>query len=357
MSAPKDLKYDRATRGQQHFMTNELTAVREWRDVDLATFTNEILRENKPAVLRGLIRDWPAVKQGLSSTRALCDYVMKFDCGRPVETLFGEPAIRGRFFYTDDLTSLNFLRKSERISSTLETLLMHIDDVDPPAIFIQSASCPDCLPNFSHENAIDLVDRSVIPRIWVGNSITVTTHYDISDNIACVVGGRRRFTFFPPDQINNLYVGPIHFTLAGQPVSMVSLEEPDFSRYPRFEQALAAAQVAELQPGDAVYIPYLWWHHVKSLERFNILVNYWWDSASPKFGSPYDCLLHGFLTLRQLPANQRAAWRAVFDHYVFQTGVDPVGHLPPERRGALGEMTPELAAHIKSALLKRLSRP
>jgi hypothetical protein len=57
-----------------------------------------------------------------------------------------------------------------------------------------------------------------------------------------------------------------------------------------------------------------------------------------------------------LPASQRAAWRAVFDHYVFQTDVDPVAHLPPERRGALAEMTPELAAHIRSALLKRLSR-
>ena len=155
---------------------------------------------------------------------------------------------------------------------------MHVDDTDPPAIFIQSASIPEHLPKFSEENAIDLADPSATPRIWVGNSITVTTHYDISDNIACVVGGRRRFTLFPPDQIRNLYVGPIHFTLAGQPVSMVSLEEPDFIRYPRFEQALATAQTAELEPGDAIFIPYFWWHHVKSLERFNVLVNYWWDA-------------------------------------------------------------------------------
>jgi Cupin-like domain len=338
-------------------MTSVLPKVREWHDVDLATFGNAILPENKPAVLRGLIRDWPAVQEGLKSARALCDYIAKCDGGRPVETLVGDAAIRGRFFYSDDLTGLNFTRRSESISSTLETLLKHIDDPSPPAIFIQSASIPEYLPNFLIENAIDLANRSAIPRIWVGNSITVTTHYDISDNIACVVGGHRRFTFFPPDQIGNLYVGPIHFTLAGQPVSMVSLEDPDFSRYPRFEQALAAAQVADLQPGDAVYIPYLWWHHVKSLDGFNVLVNYWWDSASPRFGSPYDCLLHGFLTLRQLPANQRAAWREIFDHYVFQTAADPVAHLPPERRGALGDLTPELAAQIKSALLRRLTRP
>ncbi len=330
--------------------------IQEWRDVDLATFKSDILPRNEPAVLKGLLRNWPAVQAGLTSNRALCDYLKKFDGGRPVETLVGAPSIAGRFFYTGDLSSVNFQRRSERISSTLETLLAHADDADPPAIFIQSASIPENLPKFSSENVMDLADPSATPRIWVGNSITVTTHYDISDNIACVVGGRRRFTLFPPDQIRNLYVGPIHFTLAGQPVSMVSLEQPDLIRYPRFAQALATAQTAELEAGDALFIPYLWWHHVKSLETFNVLVNYWWDAAQPKFGSPYDCLLHGFLTLRQLPANQRAAWRAVFDHYVFQTDIDPVAHLPPERRGALAQMTPELAAHIKSALIKRLNR-
>jgi hypothetical protein len=330
--------------------------VREWRDVDRDTFRDKILPQNEPAVLKGLLQDWPAVQAGLNSNRTLCDYIKRLDGGRPVETLWGDPSIHGRFFYSDDLSSLNFVRQSAKISATLESLLMHVDDVDPPAIFIQSASIPEHLPKFSEENTIDLIDREAIPRIWVGNSITVTTRYDISDNIACVVGGRRRFTLFPPDQIRNLYVGPIHFTLAGQPVSMVSLEEPDLGRYPRFEQALASAQVAELEPGDAIFIPYFWWHHVKSLERFNVLVNYWWDPATLKFGSPYDCLLHGFLTLRQLPASQRAAWRAVFDHYVFQTEVDPVAHLPPQRRGALGEMTPELAAHIRAALLKRLNR-
>jgi hypothetical protein len=330
--------------------------VREWRDTDLATFKNEIIPLNEPAVLRGLLKGWPAVQAGSKSNRALCDYIEKFDSGRPVETLCGDASIEGRFFYTDDLANVNFVRKSATISSTLETLLMLVDDKNPPAIFIQSASVREFLPKFSDENAIDLARPSAIPRIWVGNSITVTTHYDISDNIACVVGGRRRFTLFPPDQIRNLYVGPIHFTLAGQPVSMVSLEKPDLLLYPRFEEALASAQVAELEAGDAIFIPYFWWHHVKSLERINVLVNYWWDEASVKFGSPYDCLLHGFLTLRHLPPNQRAAWRAVFDHYVFQTDADPVAHLPAARRGALGEMTPELAEHIKAALLKRLKR-
>jgi hypothetical protein len=337
-------------------MTQALAKAREWRDVDLATFRDEIIPANRPAVLRGLIRDWPAVQAGLRSARALCDYIQGFDSARAVDVLIGDPAIKGRFFYSEDLAGLNFERRPEKISALLERLLAHLDEANPPALSIQSASIPEFLPRFADQNSIELADPSAVPRIWIGNSITVATHYDISDNLACVVGGRRRFTFFPPEQIRNLYVGPIHFTPAGQPVSMVSLDEPDLVRYPRYQQALAAAQTAELEPGDAVYIPYFWWHHVKSLERFNVLVNYWWDNAGTHFGSPYDCLLHGFLTLRHLPANQRAAWRALFDHYVFQTDGDPVAHLPPERRGALAPMTAELAAHIRAALLKRLQR-
>ncbi|HEY6452340.1 MAG TPA: cupin-like domain-containing protein [Steroidobacteraceae bacterium] len=338
-------------------MTAAMAPAHEWTCPDRAVFLNEIVPANRPAVLRGLVADWPAVQAGRRSAQAQCEYIKSFDAGRSVDLLLGAPSINGRFFYSEDLEGLNFERRPEKFSAVLERLLAHLDDAEAPAISMQSTSIPECLPHFAELNSMALAEPSAVPRIWIGNAVTVATHYDISDNIACVVGGRRRFTFFPPEQIGNLYVGPIHFTPAGQPVSMVSLDEPDLVRYPRYRQALAAAQTAELGPGDAVYIPYFWWHHVKSLERFNVLVNYWWDPAPVQLGSPYDCLLHGFLTLRHLPPNQRAAWRAVFDHYVFQTGDDPVAHLPAERRGALGAMTPELAAHIRAALLKRLQRP
>ena len=32
-------------------------------------------------------------------------------------------------------------------------------------------------------------------------------------------------------------------------------------------------------PGDAIYIPPLWWHHVESLGQFNVLVNYWYRTG------------------------------------------------------------------------------
>ena len=58
---------------------------------------------------------------------------------------------------------------------------------------------------------------------------------------------------------------------------MVDFANPDFEKYPRFREAIAAGQMAELEPGDAVFIPAMWWHHVEGLSAFNTLVNYWWS--------------------------------------------------------------------------------
>ena len=60
---------------------------------------------------------------------------------------------------------------------------------------------------------------------------------------------------FPPDQFRNLYLGPIDNTPAGRAVSMVDFHAPDFNAYPRFREALRHALVAELAPGDAIFIP------------------------------------------------------------------------------------------------------
>jgi hypothetical protein len=174
--------------------------------------------------------------------------------------------------------------------------------------------------------------------------------------VACVLAGRRRFTLFPPEQLVNLYVGPLEFTLAGQPISMVRLENPDLERYPKFREAWQHAQGAELEPGDALFIPYMWWHHVESLTAFNVLLNYWWDDQPGWLGSPFEALIHGLLSVRTLPPERRELWRKIFDHYVFQTGGEPAAHLTPQQQGIQAPITPQLAELMRAHLANLLSR-
>jgi hypothetical protein len=328
----------------------------EWRNVDLATFRNEIVPQYKPAILKGLVRDWPIVREGSRSPEALCDYVMRFDCGRDTTAFVGPPEIKGRYFYRDDMKGVNFQQVLEKFAASIQRLRAQIGVAGAPSTYVGSAPITDCLPELARELPLGLVDPAVVPRIWIGNASVVAPHYDLSDNIACVVGGRRRFTFFPPEQVANLYVGPLEFTLAGQPCSMVSLREPDFERFPRFRQALAAAEVADLEPGDAVYVPYLWWHGVESFDPVNMLINYWWTDALSGDPGAFEALVHAILSVRPNPPARRAAWRAIFDHYVFEANGDPMAHFPPEHRGILGRMSPPLANFIRTWLKQAINR-
>jgi hypothetical protein len=324
-------------------------------DVDLKAFREEIVPNGLPVVLKDLVRDWPAVRAGQQSAQALGNYLSAFDQGKPVAVLEGPPAIRGHFFYREDMRGLNFERRPATIRTTIDRLLAQMDNPNPPALYIESTPTPEHLPPFAGENRQPLLPAGIVPRIWVGNTLTVQTHFDLSSNIACVVGGRRRFTLFPPEQLPNLYMGPIEFTISGPPISMVSASNPDLARFPRFAEAQAHAVSAELGSGDAIYIPYGWWHQVESLTPFNVLVNYWWNEAR-QIGSPFDCMLHAVLALRDLPADQRKVWHAMFEHYVFTDADEALAHLPREQRGMLGPPTPERMAAIRQILARAFSR-
>lgn len=327
--------------------------VAEWHDVDAATFRERIFPDNRPAVLRGSVRHWPAVNAGLTSPAALVEYLLGLDQGGPVPLVTAPAAVKGQFFYRDDMRSPNFERRTAPLAAGLRALLAHLADAEPPAIYVESAPVPQCLPTFNQFHTLALLDRAIAPRIWIGNKVTVQTHFDFYSNIACVVAGRRRFTLFPPEQLANLYPSSLDVTLAGVPVSMVSLDAPDHDRYPRFKLALAHAQVAELGPGDALFIPYAWWHRVESLAPFNMLVNYWWDEN--KFPlSPMDSLLHAVFAFRELSSEQRAVWRNLFDYYAFRTSGDPLAHLPPEIRGLMGQGGEQALRAVRAVLLRSL---
>jgi hypothetical protein len=66
--------------------------------------------------------------------------------------------------------------------------------------------------------------------------------------------------------------------------------------------------------------------------------------------------LHGLLALKTLPLEHRAAWKAIFDYYIFSAAEDQAAHIPEHRRGVLGKMSPELARQLKAFLVNQLQR-
>ena len=332
-------------------------AIRECSALDDEAIRREVIASGRPAVLRGFVRNWPAVNLG--SSGALAQYLRQFDSGKPVDAVMTPPEVGGRIFYDEAMKGFNFVRNRLPISAIVDQVLRYSTFERAPAVAAQSALIQDCLPGFSRENGLTLLNEAILPRIWLGNAITTPTHLDEWNNIGCVVTGRRRFTLFPPHQVGNLYIGPLDFAPTGAPMSLVCLHEPDLQRFPKFREALGAAVSAELGPGDAIFIPPLWWHHVESLERFNVLVNYWWDASSDgraaeSNGSGFDTLIHALLNLRHLPPATREAWQALFDHFVFGSQPDITGHIPEHRHGMLGSLSPEGRARLRAYLKERL---
>lgn len=310
----------------------------------------------EPAVLRGLTADWPLVAAARTSDSDAMDYLRRFDRGEAVTAFIGEAETQGRIFYNKALTDTNFEPARVGLGQVLDKLLAYADDPQPPTIYVGSSSIDLCLPGLGEENRLPSGEHRASVRIWLGNRTRVAAHYDALENIACVCAGRRRFTLFPPDQLKNLYVGPMELTPAGQQISLVDFENPDFDQHPRYEQALASARAAVLEAGDAVYIPSMWWHQVDGLGPFNILINHWWREVPEHMGAPNDALLHAILNIRDLPLSQRRAWQGLFDHYVFSADDQTVAHIPEHSRGVLGTLDESTARRLRTFLRNKLNR-
>ena len=197
----------------------------------------------------------------------------------PVDILRAEPKEEGCFHYAPDGRSLNFVRGRASLAVFLAALEEQARVEHPHALAAQGLLAERYVRGFRASHPMPYAPPLAEPRLWIGNAAKVATHNDPTDNIAVVAAGRRSFTLFPPESEPGLYMGPLHPTPAGTPVSMVHVSAPDLDRFPLFASALDHAQAAELFPGDAIFIPRDWFHHVEALERFNMLVNYWWDPA------------------------------------------------------------------------------
>ena len=333
-------------------------AIREIDGLGPHALTDEVLQSAWPLVLRGVVKQWPMVAAARTSVHAAIDYLKRFDHGgMPVIANVAPPQAAGRVFYNDDLSDFNFRREKVPLAVMLDTLRKYHDEPSPPSIYVGSTTLDTFLPGFREENVLGFGARDPLASIWIGNRSRIPAHQDVPDNLACVVAGRRRVTLFPPSELENLYIGPLDHTPAGQAVSLVDFHAPDYGRFPKFAEAVKHAQVAELEPGDAVFIPSMWWHHMEGLEAFNVLVNYWWRQSPAWMDTPMNALMLAIMCVRDLPLGERAIWKDVFNHYVFDYDEAAVaGHIPEPARRVLSPIDEARARHLRALLLQRLNR-
>ena len=326
-------------------------------DVDF----NALIQTGEPVILKGVLRDTPLVVAAMKSEAAAMSHLLAAYNDRPVLSYIAPPEAKGRFFYNQGMTGLNFKTQELSLSMFFESLKEKTPAENNPSFYVGSAKVANYFPNLIEDDGLGLPGRifeDFPPRIgiWMGNRTTAATHFDVSNNVAACLVGHRRFTLFPPSQVANLYPGPLEPTPGGQVVSMFDLNDPDFQTYPRMKMALEEAQIAEIAPGDMLVYPALWWHQVEALDDFNVMVNYWWNSVPSYVDDPMTTLLHGLVSLRDRPDNEKQAWRHFFDYYIFGDGNMAGSHLPEHSRGMLAPLDDVLARRLRSRILQKMNR-
>ncbi len=311
------------------------------------------LEATEPQVFKGLVSEWPVVRNSALSDKHVSDYLLSFYQGAPVTVYEAPLSADGRIFYNDDFSDFNFQRLRKPLDQVLQQLLTPASGLTQ---YVGSTAIKHWLPNFEQANALDMRGLECLNSVWLGNQSVIAPHFDFPSNLACVVAGRRRFTLFPPDQLENLYIGPMDLTPSGQPISLVDVRKPDYDKFPKYRKAQEVALVFELEAGDALFIPSMWWHSVESLGTLNVLVNYWWRQTPAYLGSPLAALYHALLSFNQLPEEQRKVWGNLFQHFVFERDEQSISHLPESLKKLYSAMDEQTARSIKSGLRDMLKQ-
>ena len=146
------------------------------------------------------------------------------------------------------------------------------------------------IPSFCEDGKYSVGDGKLYhTMLWMGPRDTVSPlHFDPLDNILMQVVGWKRVLLFPPDdQSHGLKDGEKEesgrtssWHYAGDDgnqynTSAVDIENPDHVRFPNYKLLGPVPYECVLGPGDGLYLPKRWWHHVRSLEM-SVSANVWW---------------------------------------------------------------------------------
>ena len=322
---------------------------------------DQLFAAEGPIILRGLVSDWSLVKAGEQSPGKAMEILQSHSSKKPMGVYIAPPEAEARFFYNQDCTGFNYQSKYLQLSDIFAQIREAENNPDHSYYYMNSLTLDNCFPGLRADNDLSFdhqafTNNQPLSKVWVGTESIAAAHYDVPSNLACCVLGARRFTLFPPEQIHNLYPGPLEPTPGGQVITMVDLKNPDFERFPRVRRALEAAVVVDLQPGDAVYYPSMWWHQVEALSPFNIMINFWWLRSPAYMGNPMDIVMHAIMGIRDRPEAEKNAWREVFEYYIFGPADTPREHLPASIQGALGELDDDSIRRLRALVKNKLNR-
>ena len=223
-------------------------------NISSAEFFDRYYATNTPLVIENRLAGWPAM------TKWTLDYLAERFGNRMVEV------------QSDRSRDPTYEMNSDKHKKSM-TLGAYLDLIrsGPANEYYMTAN------NFGHNQKVlaelfeDLGDLEefIDPKapdakrgmLWLGPAGTITQlHHDLTNNLMVQVVGRKIVKMISPLDTPKLYNHKHVYSR----ITDVDASDIDYAAYPLFKDATIVR--VPLNPGDVLFIPIGWWHHVRSLD-------------------------------------------------------------------------------------------
>lgn len=246
-------------------------------DIDIETvstispdqFLEQFIRRNRPLKMTDMMASWPAMQKW--------SFEFFQEIGSSAEIHLEEGNV---------MQEQTGFRK-ERFSDYITKLMSDEESGDRKA-YLSVFRIFDEFPELRSDVDFSILDQHKVKAStsgWIGPAGTTTGyHIDWGDNILAQVCGRKCVHLAAPSDTPNMYVSGKFDQ--GTTISEVDMHNYDRDRYPKFANVKHKRVI--LHPGEMVFIPRGWWHHVHSLDRSISVSNITFDVK----GLAFDAIPH-----------------------------------------------------------------
>ncbi|BES87860.1 Cupin superfamily protein [Nesidiocoris tenuis] len=224
-------------------------------------FDENHFQTGSPVILLGCMDHWPAMVKWRN-----LDYLVKIAGPRTVPVEIGSS-------YTHNDWGM-------KLTSIEDFIKKHIMQKSPKTGYLAQHQLFDqipelrkdiCIPDYCCLSNDESCDGEVDINAWFGPANTLTPlHHDPKYNLLCQVIGKKRVLLYSPD--DSEYLHP-HMETVLNNTAQVDPLNPDYEKFPTFKKAVT--HYCQLGPGEILFIPPKWWHHVESLD-VSFSVSFWW---------------------------------------------------------------------------------